>query len=97
MSNNKPNNRINKLFNCPTFDKVLKLFVLAFEIEDYRTSFLKYYIPTVEIKDYNILIDQQPFFELPVRNKKNLMKEFLVCEKTRMIIQLVVCWIMNIF
>ena len=54
----------------PTFDDVSRLFVLAFENEEGRTRFSKYYTPTVEIKDYNVLLDQQPFSELPVRNKK---------------------------
>ena len=38
--------------------------------KDDRSSFSEYYTPTVEIKDYNILIDQQPFFEIPVKNKE---------------------------
>ena len=51
----------------PAFNNASKLYVLAYENEEDRSSFSKYYTPTVEIKDY---IDQQPFFELPVRNKK---------------------------
>ena len=54
------------------FDRALKFLVLAFENQGDRTSFSKYYTPTVEIKDYNVLINQQPFSELPVRDKKNL-------------------------
>ena len=53
----------------PTFDNESKLFVLAYENEEDRSSFSKYYTPTREITDYNVLIDQQPFFELPVRSK----------------------------
>ena len=53
----------------PTVDNVNRLFVLAYKNEEDRSS-SKYYTPSVEIKDYNILIDQQPFFELPVRIKK---------------------------
>ena len=45
----------------PTFNNVDRLFVLTFENEKDRSSFSKYYTPTVEIKDYNILIEQQPF------------------------------------
>ena len=26
------------------------------------------YVPNVEIKNYNVLIDGNPFFELPVKN-----------------------------
>ena len=57
----------------PVFDNISKLYVLAYENEEDRRSFSKYYAPTVEIKDY-VLIDQQPFFELPVRDKKSYEK-----------------------
>ena len=30
----------------------------------------KYYIPNVEIKDYNIMIDGENFFNQPVKNDK---------------------------
>ena len=40
----------------PIFNKVSRLFVLSFENEDDRFSFLKYYTPKVEIKDFNVLI-----------------------------------------
>ena len=36
----------------------------------YRTSFSKYYVPKVKIKDFNVLIDVKPFFEIPVKNKE---------------------------
>ena len=47
---------------------------MDFENEQYRSSFLKYYTPTVEIKDYNALIDQQPFYEIPIKNKEETYK-----------------------
>ena len=31
-------------------------------------SYYKYYVPSVEIKDYNVLIDGNAFFELPIKN-----------------------------
>ena len=65
----------------PTFDNASKLFVLACEDEDGRSGFKDYYMPTREITDYNVLIDQQPFFELPVRNKKETYKKIVaVCK-----------------
>ena len=33
-----------------------------------------YYTPTVEIKDYNILIDLQPFYDITIRNKEQIYK-----------------------
>ena len=47
-----------------------RLFVLSFENEEDRTSFSKYYVPKVQIKDFNVLIDGKPFFEIPVKNKE---------------------------
>ena len=52
----------------PTFTKVNRLFILTFENEDDRTSF--YYVPKVEIKDFNVLIDGKPLFEIPMKNKE---------------------------
>ena len=40
-----------------TFNKVNRLFVLLLENKDDRPSFSKYYTPSVEIKDFNVLID----------------------------------------
>ena len=54
----------------PKFEKVNRLFVLAFENEEDRSSFSKYFTPTVEIKDYNVSIDQKLIFEIPIKNKE---------------------------
>ena len=67
MSNQNKNNNLNYLID-PTFSNVNILFVLSFENEDDRTSYYKYYMPSVEIKDYNVLIDDNAFFELPIKN-----------------------------
>ena len=68
MSNQIKNNNLDYLID-PTFNKANRLFVLTFENEDDRTSFSKYYVPKVEIKDFNVLIYGKPFFELPVKNE----------------------------
>ena len=54
----------------PSFQGINRLFVLAFENDDQRTSNKRYYIPNVEIKDYNVMIDGKNFFDQPVRNDK---------------------------
>ena len=54
----------------PSFQGVNRLFVLAFENDDYRTINDKYYLPTLEIKDYNIMINGESFFEQPIKNNK---------------------------
>ena len=46
------------------------MFVLSFENEDNRKSFSKYYAPKVEIKEFNVLIDGNSFFDVPVKNKE---------------------------
>ena len=54
----------------PSFQGINRLFVLAFENDDDRTSDNQYYLPTVEIKDYNILINGENFFDQPIKNNK---------------------------
>ena len=36
--------------------------------KDYKDSFSHYYVPKVEIKDFNVLNDGKSFFDLPVKN-----------------------------
>ena len=52
MTNWTKNNNLNYLID-PTFTKVNRLFVLPFENENDRTSFSKYYVPNIQIKDFN--------------------------------------------
>ena len=54
----------------PSFQGVNRLFVLAFENDNDRTSVDEYYLPTVEIKDYNIVINGENFFDQPIKNNK---------------------------
>ena len=56
MSNQTKNNNLNYLIDS-TFTTVNRLFVLSFENKEDRTSFSKYYVSNVEIKDFNVLID----------------------------------------
>ena len=67
MSNQNKNNNLDYLID-PTFSNVNRLFVLSFENEDDRTSYHKYYVASVEKKDYNVLIDGNAFLELLVKN-----------------------------
>ena len=43
---------------------------MAFENDDDRTSDDEYYLPTVEIKDSNIVINGENFFDQPIKNNK---------------------------
>ena len=45
----------------PSFQGVNRLFVLALENDTQRTSNKRYYLPNVEIKNYNVMIDGKIF------------------------------------
>ena len=66
MTNQTKNNNLNYLID-PTFTKVNRLFVLSFENENDRTSFSKYYVPNVQMKDFNVLVDGKSFFNTPIK------------------------------
>ena len=46
----------------PSFQGVNRLFVLAFENDTQKTSSKRYYLPNVEIKNYNVMIDGKKRF-----------------------------------
>ena len=54
----------------PSFQGINRLFVLAFEVDTQRTSHGGYYLPDVEIKDYNVMINGENFFDQPIKNNK---------------------------
>ena len=58
------NRYLNHLIN-PSFQGVNRVFVLSFENENDRTHSI-YYLPKVEIKDYNAMIDGRNFFDQPI-------------------------------
>ena len=76
MTNQTKNNNLNYLID-PTFTKVNRLFVLSFENENDRTSFSKYYVPNVQIKDFNVLIDRKSFFDMPIKNEEETCKQII--------------------
>ena len=71
------NRYLNHLIN-PSFQGVNRLFVLSFENEDQRKSHSTYYLPKVEIKDCNVIIDDKNFFDQPInsiaKTYKNIRK-----------------------
>ena len=44
---------------------------------DSRYSFSDYYVPNVEIKDFNVLIDGKSFFDLPVKNEEEAYEKII--------------------
>ena len=85
------NRYLNYLIN-PSFQGVNRLFLSSFENENDRTSHSTYYLPKVEIKDYNVMIDGRNFFDQPINSMSRHMKilEKLLQVK-EMTIQLVAC------
>ena len=65
----RQNGNLNHLVE-PSFQEINRLFVLSFENDAQRTSNKIYYLPNVEIKDYNVIIDGKNFFHQPVKNGK---------------------------
>ena len=78
MSNQTKNNNLNYLTD-PTFTKVNNLFVLSYENQEH--SFSKYYVPNVEIKDFNVLIDGKAFFDTPIKNREEVYEQIVEMSK----------------
>ena len=53
----------------PSLPGVNRLFVLAFKNDEDRTSDDQYYLPTVETKDYDTMINGENFFDQPIKNR----------------------------
>ena len=43
---------------------------MTFENDEQGISSKRYYLPNVEIKDYNVMTDGNDFFDQPVKNDK---------------------------
>ena len=51
----------------PSLQGVNRFFVLSFEDNAQRTKHSGYFLPKVEMKDYNLVIDGQNLFDQPVK------------------------------
>ena len=62
----------------PSFQGVKRLIVLSFENENDKRSHSNYYLPKIEGKDYNVMIDGKNIFDQPINNDfktyKNIRK-----------------------
>ena len=96
ISAERQNQNLNFLID-PSFQGVNWLFVLLFENEGDRKVHTGYYLPKVEIKDYNVKIVTNVFL---ISQLKVIWEHMITFEKlqqvTEMITELVVFWIMNI-
>ena len=85
------NRYLNHLIN-PSFQGINRIYVLSFENENHRASHATYYLPKIEIKDHNVMIDSKKVFDQPINSMikayENLRK---LLQVKGMTIQLVVC------
>ena len=52
-----------------------------------RDSFVEYYTPLVEIKDWNVLVDNTPFSDQPVKNKQEAYEKHVKMSRNSIIQQ----------
>ena len=83
MNNQTKNNNLNHLID-PTFSKLNRLFVLSFKNEEDKTitnavtkSFSEYFTPSVEIKDFNVLINEKSFFDTSIKHKEESYEQII--------------------
>ena len=62
------NNNLNHLIDL-TFTKVSRQFPLSFE-EFKKDYFSHFYVPNIEIKELNVLINRKSLFDLPVKKEE---------------------------
>ena len=43
-------------------------FILSFEDKSSKYNYKQYYLPTVKMKDYNVIFDERNFFDQTVKN-----------------------------
>ena len=73
------NNNLNYLID-PLFRNINRLLVLPFQSNnntDNRYFYSNYYVPKVEINDFNVLIDGKSFFDLPVKNEEEAYEKII--------------------
>ena len=66
-----------KILIDPTFTKVNRLFVLAYQNSDDRQSFSQFYLPKVLVKDLNVIIDELAFFDLPIKTEEEAYEKII--------------------
>ena len=75
----------------PTFKNINRLFVLSFHrtagenntTKDRRDSFSHYYILNSMIKDFNVLIDEKSFFDLPLKYEEEAYEKIIEISKNK--------------
>ena len=71
MRTQPKNNNLDDMIN-PTSGNINRLFILSIKNGDNnptRDTFDKYYMPLVNTKDFNALINNKPSFHLPIKKQ----------------------------
>ena len=72
QSTNQAQNKYLDVLIDASFQGLNRHFVLSFKNDDARENYKGYHLPTVEMKDYNIMIDGRNFFGQPIRNDSKI-------------------------
>ena len=76
MTTEAVNNNLSILID-PTFTNVNRLFVLVYRTDDDRQSFSQFYLPSVIVKDFNVIIDKLAFFGLPIKTEEEAYEKII--------------------
>ena len=80
MSTEVANNNLDILVD-PIFTNVNRLFVLTYPLDDNnndnRQSFSQFYLPSIMVKDYNVIIDKLAFFDLPIKTEEEAYEKII--------------------
>ena len=80
MTTEAVNNNLNILID-PTFTNVTRLFVLAYQTAIDRQSYSQFYLPTVMVRDFSVIIDKLAFFNLPIKTEEEAYEKIIEISK----------------
>ena len=87
----KERNRYLEFLINPSFQGVNRLFVLSFENTDGRTSYTRYYLPLVEIRNYDVVIDCRNLFIQPAdQPAKNSLITMITFERSKLFKEMII-------
>ena len=87
----KERNRYLEFLINPSFQGVNRLFVLSFENTDGRTSYTRYYLPLVEIRNYDVVIDCRNLFIQPADQlAKNSLITMITFERSKLFKEMII-------
>ena len=78
VDDNNPANSVRYINLDPSFQGVNRLFVMAYNSangQPTRNGQRKYYLPTIDLNKYNVIIDGRNFYDNPIENNIEKYKE----------------------